>query len=412
MNSVPAIVLGSGITALGAQRVLRKGGVPSYQLMVEDPLLRRSRWFQPLPVPVPPDRRAALADWLPDVGFDRAVLIPCSDHWAEAVAALDSALEDRFPASLTPLAELRLLLDKGKLAGVLDRLAVPHPTSHALRDARDLDGVTDAFLREAFLKPRDSQRFFRRFGAKAFRVRSREDARRRLATAMDAGLEMILQDYVQGPASNHFFVDGFIDRDGRERALFVRQRLRMYPPLFGNSTYMIAVPPERAAPAIESARRVFRELGYRGVFSAEFKLDARDGVFKLLEVNARPWWFVEFAAQCGVDVLRMAYDDALGLPVADAPAYAPGARCVYPYNDYFACQLLRDTDEITWAEMVRSWIGAHQPVFQLGDPWPSLAGGMEVLFAKWGRRLSNGGHTPAAVAPAPADATEDAPVAG
>jgi len=47
------------------------------------------------------------------------------------------------------------------------------------------------------------------------------------------------------------------------------------------------------------------------VFSAEFKFDERDGLFKILEVNARPWWYVDFAARCGVDVCRMAYRDAL-----------------------------------------------------------------------------------------------------
>ena len=57
------------------------------------------------------------------------------------------------------------------------------------------------------------------------------------------------------------------------------------------------------------------QSSYRGIFSAEFKRDPRDGLFKLLEVNARPWWFVDFAVRCGVDVCRMAYDDALGREV-------------------------------------------------------------------------------------------------
>jgi D-aspartate ligase len=406
MSGIPAIVLGSGITALGAQRTLRKAGVASYVLNVEDPLLRRSRWFEPLPKPVSPPLRTPLESWLPDAGFERAVLIPCSDNWAEAVASLDPALRDRFPSSLTRLAELRTLLDKGLLATVLDRLSVPKPGSYEVREAGDLEGVPAEFFAGAFLKPRDSQRFFRRFGVKAFRIWSPGDARRRLEMASAEGLEMILQYYVPGPSTNHFFVDGFIDRAGNERALFVRQRLRMYPPLFGNSTLMEAVPPERAAGAIEPLRRLLGDLNYRGVFSAEFKLDARDGVLKLLEVNARPWWYVEFAAQCGVDVMRMAYDDALGRPVADRHGYTPGRRCVYPYNDYFACELLRRTDEITWLGMIRSWLGPHQPVFQIGDPWPAIAGSAEVLIGRWNHRWARKRPEPTAPPPAATETAE------
>ena len=58
----------------------------------------------------------------------------------------------------------------------------------------------------------------------------------------------------------------------------------------------------------ESAQAV----SYRGIFSAEFKCDDRDGFFKILEVNARPWWYVEAAACAGMDVCSMAYHDALG----------------------------------------------------------------------------------------------------
>jgi predicted ATP-grasp superfamily ATP-dependent carboligase len=99
-------------------------------------------------------------------------------------------------------------------------------------------------------------------------------------------------------------VEGFVDRIGRPIARFVRQRLRMFPPDFGDNTYMVSVPLDRVRGAIESLDRLFAHLSYRGVFEAEFKYDDRDGQFKLLEVNARPWYFIGLAAECGVDLLR------------------------------------------------------------------------------------------------------------
>ncbi len=86
----------------------------------------------------------------------------------------------------------------------------------------------------------------------------------------------------------------------------------MFPLDFGNSTCMVSVAADEVAPAVASVERLLAHVGYRGIFSAEFKYDERDGLFKILEVNARPWWYVEFTARCGVDVCTLAYRDALG----------------------------------------------------------------------------------------------------
>ena len=50
-------------------------------------------------------------------------------------------------------------------------------------------------------------------------------------------------------------------------------------------------------------------------------------------MNARPWWYVDFAARCGIDVCDMAYRDALGGDVEPVTGYELGRRCVYPRLD-------------------------------------------------------------------------------
>ena len=117
-------------------------------------------------------------------------------------------------------------------------------------------------------------------------------------------MSVVLQEYIPGSFTEHYFVDGYVDRAGQIKALFARRRLRIYPPDFGNSTAMVSVALARSAQAVDSVRRVLGAVGYHGIFSAEFKRDPRDGQFKLLEVNTRPWWFIDFAVRCGVDVCR------------------------------------------------------------------------------------------------------------
>jgi predicted ATP-grasp superfamily ATP-dependent carboligase len=383
----PVIVLGSGITALGVIRILARNGLPAFSTETSDPLVIRSRWHRPMPPGAGKVGEGSLGDWLARSGVERAVLMPCSDHWVAEVAKLDPKHRERFPSSVPTPQVLERFVDKGHFAALLRETATPHPFSRVVDSEADLATVPDAVFSSAILKPRDSQSFFRRFGVKALHVSSRADAAEQLAALRAEGFPVILQEYVPGPATQHYFVDGFVDRTGVVRATFVRQRLRMYPLDFGNSTYMVSVRPEAAAGAVAAITRLLTHAAYRGMFSAEFKLDPRDGVFKILEVNARAWWYVDFAARCGVDVCRMAYEDALERPVAEVTSYRVGRRLVFPYSDYFACVALHQRGQLSRTSWLRSWLGAMQPVFLLRDPAPSTRASTRIIASFLGSRL-------------------------
>jgi len=207
----------------------------------------------------------------------------------------------------------------------------------------------------------------------------------RLAECIDAGFEMMLQEYIPGPPSNHYFIDGFVDRFGVVRALFARQRLRMSPPDFGNSTLMVSVPLSDTDNASAALRTLFADIDYRGIFSAEFKRDPRDGVFNLIEVNARPWWYVEFAARCGVNVCKLAIGDALGEPVETISEYEVGRRCVFPYYDLQAVRAEFSAGRLGLMGWARSWLGAYQPVFRWSDPLPAVGEVAALIGERFGR---------------------------
>jgi predicted ATP-grasp superfamily ATP-dependent carboligase len=371
----PVLVFGAGLglTMLGVIRTLARAGIPAYVVAKGKSLVHHSRWYRPAPASATGEAaEGGLSRFLDGLPIERAVLMPCSDSWALQVSRLEPRLAVRFPSCQAPTSAIETLLDKGRFAEALRAAGVPHPRTEALADPSDLNTIPDEVLAGSFLKPRQSQRFFHRFGVKAIHIRGRADAAERLRTIGAAGFEMILQEYIPGPASNHYFVDGFVDRAGRMSATFARRRLRMYPPDFGNSTYMVSVARDQVADAIVTIQRVMERVGYRGIFSAEFKYDDRDGLFKILEVNARPWWYVEFAARCGVDVCSMAFRDALGLRAKPAGAYRVGRACVFPYYDYGACRELSRQGQLSLWEWARSWLMAEQPVFRWSDPLPAV----------------------------------------
>jgi hypothetical protein len=188
---------------------------------------------------------------------------------------------------------------------------------------------------------------------------------------------ILLQEFIPGPSSAGYFLDGFADRQGVICAVFARQRLRTHPAPLGNTTLTVSIPVDTVRPALESLRRLLLAIKYRGIFSAEFKYDDRSGQFKLIEINARPWWHVEFAASCGVDVCSMAYRDALGLTLPPVREYEVGRRCVFFTYDLWAWKDQRPGASL-WS-WVRPWLGADSALFHWWDPGPAIAHARSLL---------------------------------
>lgn len=372
MQKVPAILVGSGLGMLGALRLLHRNGIEAVCYGPQG-IEAHSRWYRPVPGIAPGMANIGdLASYLAGSPLDSAVLIPCSDAASRAIAGLPPALSKRFPASTSSYETVARICDKGQFGELLETLDLPRPYTRKIERIEQLHDVPEHIFEAAFLKPRDSQKFCAQYGAKAVHVNSRAEAISKVAKPILHGHEMVLQEYVQGPASSHYLIDGLVDANGSIRAMLARQRLRMYPLDFGNSTYMGSIALDEIPEAVRSLTRLLQHVDYRGIFSAEFKRDSRDGQFKLIEINTRVWWFVEFAGRCGVDVCAMSYLDALGMPVPRVERYKVGARFVHPYFDYFACRALARAGEQSLAAGLATWVGAQQPHFNWLDASPAL----------------------------------------
>ncbi|MGE5225254.1 MAG: hypothetical protein ACM3OO_00080 [Planctomycetaceae bacterium] len=373
----PALVLGAGLTAVGVLRALGAHAITAFLVAPVRDVAHRSRFARRVPGPSLVDTApAALPGALAAAGIDRAVLIPCSDRWVRTVAEVSAIADGRYPAPVAPMASLAQLLDKASLARTAARAGVPHPRTVLVRSPADLDDVDDETLERSFLKPVDSEAFNRRFGTKGFAIRDRDTARAQVAEAARECHTLVLQEIVPGGPADHVFLDGYVDRHGRFAGLYARRRLRMHPPRFGNSTASVTIALEEVEPAVASFERLVAATCYRGPFDAEFARDERDGTYKLIEVNVRAWWQVGLARECGVDVVRMAYEDALERPVAAVGSYRVGARWVNPIQDLRAVRASREAGE---RADTRGWWSAHHAVFAWDDPFPGAAELVRVL---------------------------------
>jgi predicted ATP-grasp superfamily ATP-dependent carboligase len=191
--------------------------------------------------------------------------------------------------------------------------------------------------------------------------------------------EAVVQEWIPGEGYGYF---GLFER-GRERAHFMHRRLREYPVTGGPSTAAESIYDRELA---ELGKGLLGALEWHGVAMVEFKKDARDGRYRLMEVNPKFWGSLDLSIVAGVDFPWLATQMALGRLKGPAPTYRTGVRFRWLFDDvmHVAARpaslgaFLRDFRDPD----------VHQDVC-LRDPKPALFVGAKtaaMLFGRAGRR--------------------------
>jgi D-aspartate ligase len=391
-NRVPAIVLGRGPTALGILRCLAMTGIPAYVACPPSDHVTHSRWYRPTPGGIAWDGSLGshVYELLRQMPLQKAVLIAGADDAALWLTDLPGTeLASRYFLSTSSRETQEILQDKSRFSAFLESAHIPHPRTFRIECEADIEAIPFDELHRVFIKPVNSQKFSDVTGVKGIWVTHKDELYASWRHLHDQGFRLMAQEYVPGTTSDHYFVDGFRDGVGEMTGLFARQRIRISPPDFGNSSYCRSIPLEQLQTPVDDVNRLLAKLNYRGIFSAEFKRDKRDGVYRILEVNTRAWTYVEFAARCGVNVCEMAYQDALGLPVHQATLdYKVGAGCVDFYRDFSTVRAQAAQARGPLPNILLQWAGAHFHSFRLDDPKPGLHFATQVLTRRWRGRAA------------------------
>ncbi len=121
-----------------------------------------------------------------------------------------------------------------------------------------------------------------------------------------------------------FGISALFDEASNIKAAFIHKKLRMYPIQGGPSTLREGVDHPQI---MELGLSLLKSLNWVGVGMVEFKVDPRDGIPKLMELNPRFWGSLQLAIVSGVDfpylILRMARKESFE-PVLH---YVTGKRC-------------------------------------------------------------------------------------
>lgn len=117
--------------------------------------------------------------------------------------------------------------------------------------------------------------------------------------------QLTFQEYIPGGEDCLWSFHGLADGQGHVLASFVGRKIRTYPPVDGESSFIELAHDDSLC---DLGRYVAARLPLKGVFKMDFKRDPRDGRWQLLEINARYNLWHYLGAHNGVNLMRAAYD--------------------------------------------------------------------------------------------------------
>lgn len=263
------------------------------------------------------------------IGLEGWVLYPTRDETVAAFARHGAELRKFFRVPTPDWNRTKWAWDKRNTYKLAESLGIAIPRTWYLRDIGDLDKVAGS--PPFAVKPAIKQEFVRATKAKAWRADSRDELVElfKRASAHVGPGEIMIQDVIPGGGTQQFAYCCFF-KEGRAVGSMVVRRTRQHPAEFGRaSTFVETVD----LPEIEeTSERFLRAMRYYGLAEIEYKLDPRDGKYRMLDVNGRTWGYHALGARAGVDFVHMLHADQAGLPVESARA-RPGVSWVRLVTD-------------------------------------------------------------------------------
>lgn len=313
----------------------------------------------------------------------RPVLVATDDPGTTLVAEYGDLLEPLFRFPVQPEGLVGSLVDKRRLHELCLETGVPTPAARFPQDREDL---------EEYAQTGEFPVVVKRIGAPEATgeealpsvtvVRTPAELRDLALRLPEAAVRgAMLQEYIPGGARSVWMLDGYFGPESACLAAYTGRKLRQHPTDTGMTSLGVC---EHNQAVIETTERLMRRIGYRGIVDMGYRHDARDGRYKLLDVNPRIGsTFRLFVDAAGTDVFRALYLDMTGqAPPARSPV-REGRRWVVEHHDVAeAVAAVRRRDL-----SLRAWLASLLAVreaawFSPADPLPAAA--LAVAFARRG----------------------------
>jgi predicted ATP-grasp superfamily ATP-dependent carboligase len=359
----PALVCNAHVTGLAVARALDRHGVPVITMDRSDEGVASYSNAVDLAtrVPDPLDDLDAFredVERIVDRLDTRPVGFACMDEWVHAFS-------DARPAGLRlPFAAdaIETVLNKESLYASADRLGVPYPDTFRLRgiggesvlgdssapEPRDPDRAADALGFPLVIKPARKRAFEEAVGTNVVEVGDQEEYTEILARADEAGVRVMAQQKVPVETGADRSLASYVPQEGDPVAIVGSARARQ-PAGYGTSCVVDRVEDRRIR---ERGFALLEDGGYHGISEAEFVRDRDREEYVLLDVNTRPWKWIDLPVTAGANLPYAAYAETVGEDYEQQP---PRESRWVSLRDYLA-RLQNGGDDVLTPEQRRALI--------------------------------------------------------
>jgi D-aspartate ligase len=310
---VGAVIVGGDFHGLGIIRSLGRHGIPLYVIDDEYSIGRFSK-YTTLAMRAPNLRKERetvgfLAEMAQRMNLKGWVLFPTRDEHVAMFSRNRQMLSEFFRVPTPDWEVTKWAWNKWNTYCMAQRLGIPIPRTWCPRTVEEIDHISAEF--PLAVKPSVKEDFFYATKAKAWRANNRAELKEMFQRASGhvGSNEVLIQEIIPGDGNSQFSSCVFI-KNGAALGSMEAQRWRQHPPEFGRAATFVA---SIELPVVRELTLTFlRAIDYYGLAEVEYKLDPRDGKYKLLDVNARTWGFHALGSPAGVDFSYLLYADQVG----------------------------------------------------------------------------------------------------
>jgi len=219
---------------------------------------------------------------------------------------------------IPPKDKLKRVRNKANIIRLAEQLGIPVPRTWHIQNLSQLDGIANILPYPVVIKPQISS------GAVGVAYpKNQRELKETYQTIHRQFPFPMIQEFIPREGSG-YGASFLFDEQSRLKAGFVHKRLREYPVTGGASTLRVSV---RHDDIYDMARTLLEKIGWFGVAMVEFKVDPRDGLPKLMEINPRFWGSLALAIHAGINFPLLLHKMAMGEHFDPVETYRPGIVC-------------------------------------------------------------------------------------
>jgi D-aspartate ligase len=372
--STPVVVVFGQLGGLAIMRSLGSWGVPLYAVdgSAEAPAMRSRYCRESVILDFKEHAPKPYLDGLLALGHrigQRAILIPTSDETTQFVADHRDALREHYLFQDNPPELIRSLASKREMFDLAIRHGVPTPHTVFPKSIQDVERYAETGRFPVMLKGIYGNRLAARTRKKMVIAQSAAELLAEYREMEDPDdPNLMLQEYIPGGDDQVYIFNGYFNHQSDCLVGFTGHKIRQFPIHVGCASLGECRWNETVA---EITTRFMKAIGYRGILDIGYRLDPRDGQYKVLDINPRVGQaFRLFVAENDHDVARALYLDFTKQPQPTV-VHCNGRRWMIEDYDVISSLHYFQEGSLKPLEWLRSFRGVEERAwFSWKDPAP------------------------------------------